>query len=151
MLATFYYGDAAIKYSGNDKKDERKELSMKGAQALLSADPAKPDPRALEPLSVVEGDWPSQDHIWGGYAGVPPTGAITKHKTYHRQLAARSGLVHFAGTETSSKWAGYIEGAIVTGRQAAMEVMEQMGKTPTMKAIPPAPVLKNKESGCTVQ
>ena len=32
--------------------------------------------------------------------------------------------MHWAGTETSDEWAGYMEGAVVSGRRAAMEVLQ---------------------------
>ena len=52
MLATFFYGDSAVEYSGNDKKGIWKEEAIKGAQLLVGKDPENPDPRSLEPLSV---------------------------------------------------------------------------------------------------
>ena len=35
MLATFYYGDNADRFTGDSKKAERKSMSVKGAQNLL--------------------------------------------------------------------------------------------------------------------
>lgn len=122
MLATFYYGDNADDFTGPDKAAERKAVSIKGAQSLLSLDPENPDPRSFEPLSVVEGDWPSTPYIYGAYANVPNVGAIVKTKMFHRDLQKASGRVHFAGTECAERWAGYIEGAIDTGRKAGDEV-----------------------------
>ncbi|KAH8885580.1 FAD/NAD(P)-binding domain-containing protein [Thozetella sp. PMI_491] len=37
------------------------------------------------------------------------------------------GYLHFAGTETSPKWKGYMEGALESGERVAKEVMEQLG------------------------
>ena len=110
MLATFFYGEVAVEYSGDVKKDERKAEAIEGAQRLVS-DADAPDPRSLEPSSVVEGDWPSTPHIHGAYAGVPKAGAITKHKHHRQTLGESFKRIHFAGTETSEHWAGYIEGA----------------------------------------
>lgn len=126
MLATFFYGDSATKYSGDDKKEARREEAIRGAQRLVGADPENPDPRSLEPLSVVEGDWPSVPNILGGYAGVPKAGAITKHKHYRQTLGAPLGSIHFAGTETSEHWAGYIEGAMLSGHRAGEEVSAKL-------------------------
>ena len=40
-----------------------------------------------------------------------------------RAGAARgSGPIHWAGTETASQWAGYMEGAIRSGERGAAEV-----------------------------
>ena len=126
MLATFYYGDNADEFTGDSKAAERKALSIKGAQSLLCEDPTKPDPRSEEVLAVVEGDWPSVPYIEGGYAAVAPVGALTELKMFHRDLQKASGLVHFCGTECAERWAGYIEGAIVTGRKAGEEVAEAL-------------------------
>lgn len=124
MLATFYYGSNADRYTGDAKKAERKSTSVKGAQNLLCVDPTNPEPGSSEDnvLAVVEGDWPSNENIEGGYAAVANVGAITKTKMFWSQLGQRCGNVHFAGTETASRWAGYMEGAIVTGKKAGDEV-----------------------------
>ena len=34
------------------------------------------------------------------------------------------GRIHWAGTETSEKWMGYVDGAIRSGERAAAEVLE---------------------------
>lgn len=125
MLATFFYGDNAVKYSGDDKKELRKKEAIAGAQRLVGSDPTSPDERSFHPLSVVEGDWPSMPYICGGYAGVPPVGSITKHKQYRSTLATSVENVHFAGTETANEWAGYIEGAMLSGEIVADEVAEK--------------------------
>lgn len=125
MLATFFYGDNAVEFSGDGKKELRKKEAIAGAQRLVGSDPTSPDERSNHPLSIVEGDWPSMPHIFGGYAGVPPVGSITKHKQYRSTLATSVGNVHFSGTETSNEWAGYIEGAMLSGEKVADEVAEK--------------------------
>ena len=87
-------------------------------------DPANPEAGSTEEnvLAVVEGDWPSTDNIEGAYAAVAKVGAIVKTKMFWADLQKRCGNVHFAGTECASRWAGYIEGAIVTGGKAGDEV-----------------------------
>jgi monoamine oxidase len=34
------------------------------------------------------------------------------------------GLLHWAGTETATRWSGYIDGAISSGERAAAEALE---------------------------
>ena len=53
MLATFFYGDNAVKFSGDDKKELRKKEAIAGAQRLVGSDPTSPDERSFHPLSVV--------------------------------------------------------------------------------------------------
>ena len=36
------------------------------------------------------------------------------------------GRVHWAGTETADRWAGYIDGAVRSGERAAGEVLGRM-------------------------
>jgi len=36
------------------------------------------------------------------------------------------GRIHWAGTETSTKWMGYIDGAIRSGERAAGEVLARL-------------------------
>lgn len=41
------------------------------------------------------------------------------------------GRIHWCGTETSTHWAGYLNGAVQSGRRAACEVMKLKGKNVT--------------------
>ena len=40
----------------------------------------------------------------------------------YRELRKPFGRIHFAGTETSHKWSGYMEGAVQAGERASREV-----------------------------
>lgn len=53
------------------------------------------------------------------------------------------GRLYFAGTETSIKWSGYMDGAINAGERAAREVLYAMGriqKDDIWKEEPPSKV-----------
>lgn len=91
-------------------------------------DPKNPEPGSGEEnvLAVVEGDWPSVENIEGAYAAVAKVGAIVKTKMFWADLQKRCGNVHFAGTECASRWAGYIEGTVVTGKKAGEEVADAL-------------------------
>jgi monoamine oxidase len=41
-------------------------------------------------------------------------------------LRAPVGRIHWAGTETATYWAGYMDGAIESGQRAAAEVLAQL-------------------------
>jgi monoamine oxidase len=43
-----------------------------------------------------------------------------------QRVAEPIGRVHFAGTETAARFAGYIDGAISSGERAAQEVLTQL-------------------------
>jgi monoamine oxidase len=42
-------------------------------------------------------------------------------------LREKVGNVHFAGTETSDVWKGYMEGAVRSGDRAGVEVLAELG------------------------
>ena len=87
--------------------------------------------RAANPSGYIEKDWSSEPFSRGCYAGVPTPGTWT---AYGRALREPVGRIHWAGTETGTRWMGYFDGAIQAGRRAAAEVLTAEG------AQTPAPV-----------
>jgi monoamine oxidase len=87
---------------------------------------------ALACLAAIHGDEALAavtyvDHVWehdpwsgGCYGAFAPPGVWT---TLGPALRAPVGRLHWAGTETATRWAGYIDGAIESGRRAAAEVV----------------------------
>lgn len=75
---------------------------------------------ALRPISYHEKVWAEEGFSRGAYAGYLPPGIWT---SYGDLLRKPEGLIHWAGTETSEVWNGYIEGAIRSGYRAAREVL----------------------------
>jgi monoamine oxidase len=49
-----------------------------------------------------------------------PTGVLFD---YGRALRTPVGRIHWAGTETSTIWAGYMDGAVRSGKRAAKEAL----------------------------
>jgi len=45
---------------------------------------------------------------------------------FGQQLRLPAGNIHFAGTETSAVWNGYMEGAVLSGERVAREILETM-------------------------
>ena len=58
------------------------------------------------------------------FGGVFGPGAWTG---YGRQLREPVGRLHWAGTETATRWMGYMDGAIQSGRRVAAEVIRAEG------------------------
>jgi len=54
-----------------------------------------------------------------------PPGFFTRYGKILREPIDR---LYFAGTETATKWSGYMEGAIQAGERAAREILYKMGK-----------------------
>jgi monoamine oxidase len=77
-------------------------------------------PKALEPAGWIEREWSAQQWLGGGPVAFAPPQTLTEHGT---GLVDPVGRIHWAGTETSSRWAGYMDGAIRAGERAASEVL----------------------------
>jgi monoamine oxidase len=77
------------------------------------------DERARSPLEFLEKDWTTETWTRGCPVGHFAPGVLSKHGA---QLRAPAGRVHFAGTETSDYWLGYMDGAVRAGERAAKEV-----------------------------
>ena len=76
--------------------------------------------RAKAPRAYVDKSWADDEWSRGCYAAYMPPGVWT---SYGRALTAPIGRIHWAGTETSPVWNGYIEGALASGERAAREVL----------------------------
>lgn len=77
-------------------------------------------PRAARPDAWLERDWTAEPWARGGYGGALAPGTWTQLGPALRTPVAR---VHWAGTETASRWAGYMDGAVRSGADAAREVL----------------------------
>lgn len=76
-------------------------------------------PAAVTPADFVEMDWSAE--VWSRGC---PTGFMEPGSAHTRALLRpASGRVHWAGTETSEVWTGYMEGAVASGERAAAEIL----------------------------
>lgn len=78
---------------------------------------------ALAPISYTEKVWSEEEYNGGCPVNFGVPGILFTFKS----LLEPTGLVHWAGTETSTHWAGYLSGAVQSGRRAACEVMKIRG------------------------
>jgi monoamine oxidase len=76
--------------------------------------------QALSPTQFIEHDWRSEKWTGGCPTGIPGPGILS---AYGHTLRAPIGPVHFAGTETSDYWQGYMDGAVRAGERAAGEIL----------------------------
>ncbi|MEH1100143.1 flavin monoamine oxidase family protein [Micromonospora sp. CPCC 205561] len=88
--------------------------------ALLDALAAVAGPAARRPEEFVEYDWSADEWTRGCFCGAPTPGSWCG---YGPELRRPVGRVHWAGTETATRWAGYLEGAIEAGERTAAEVL----------------------------
>ena len=79
--------------------------------------------QARNPTSYYETLWPGTRWHRGGPVGVAGPGTLVAHGYALREPVGR---IHWAGTESSSFWAGYMDGAVRSGQRAAAEVLSAL-------------------------
>ena len=78
---------------------------------------------AAEPIDYVDHVWANEPYSGGCYVGTAAPGTLT---SYGKALREPVGRIHWAGTETATEWAGYMDGALRSGRRATEEVLERI-------------------------
>ena len=79
---------------------------------------------AASPTQVTWQDWSTETYTRGCVSPMAP-GFLSNLDT---ELAAPCGALHWAGTETSTIWMGYMDGAARAGSRAALEVTAALTK-----------------------
>jgi monoamine oxidase len=77
-------------------------------------------PQARQPTAFFETSWSGEQWTRGCPVGFPSTGTLL---AYGSRLREPVGRIHWAGTETSNYWNGYMDGAVRSGERAAAEVL----------------------------
>jgi monoamine oxidase len=111
VLAAFVAGDRAIALSGLPAAERRQRILDDLMQYW--------GPRAGEPLEFIEKDWNTEPWTTGAFSGYLTPGTWTSVGQSWREPVDK---VVWAGTESSPRWAGYYEGAIQAGLDAAQTV-----------------------------
>ncbi|KAH6658851.1 putative flavin-containing amine oxidase [Plectosphaerella plurivora] len=83
---------------------------------------------ALSPREFVDQIWKHEEFSRGALVPVPAIGHYTEFADVYGKPV---GNIHFAGTEYSRHWKGYIEGALSAGEVAAEEVVSLLGSKKT--------------------
>lgn len=78
---------------------------------------------ALKPTSYAEKIWAEESYN----GGCPVSFGVPGVMFAFHALRKPHGRVHWCGTETATHWAGYLSGAVQSGRRAACEVMRVRG------------------------
>jgi monoamine oxidase len=79
--------------------------------------------KAGSPTGYLETFWAAEAWSRGCPVGIAGTGLYT---AYGPALRAPVGRIHWAGTETSTYWNGYMDGAVRSGERAAAEVLASL-------------------------
>jgi monoamine oxidase len=113
---------ALLGFVGGDHARQFRKLSRSARRAAILKNLGDFfGPKALAAHTYIETDWPGAKWSRGGPVGLAPPGLLTK---YGPALRAPVRRVHWAGTETALYWNGYMDGAVSSGRRAALEVID---------------------------
>ena len=95
---------------------ERREAALKVLSDCFG-------PEAGSPIDYFETNWAAERWSRGGPVGIAGPGVYT---ALGPALRRPIGRIHWAGTETSTYWNGYMDGAVRSGERAAREVADEL-------------------------
>lgn len=90
-----------------DRNDLEKKMVIKLAEFFK-------EPKLLHPTQVIHHQWEEQTSMGGPVANFPP-GVLS----FVDDLRKPEGLIHWAGTEMARESAGFMDGAIESGKRVA--------------------------------
>ncbi|GAA11300.1 flavin monoamine oxidase family protein [Gordonia alkanivorans] len=100
--------------------DTSARLTLADRRALVLEDLAGYfGPRARNAIEYIEKDWAEEEYSRGCYGAFATPGTLTR---FGPALRRPIGPLHWAGTETATRWPGYIDGAAESGHRVAMEI-----------------------------
>jgi len=112
VLGFFFYADACRSWL-DASPSQRRDAAIADLVFLFGE-------QAREPIAFTEANWCAHEWVRGGYDAVPMPGALGFDWATLREPVSR---VHFCGTETSTQWPGYYEGALVSAQRVAAEIL----------------------------
>ena len=115
------YGVLRGFFDGEDADEWRQKPIAMRERALMQAAVTAFGERAANPISYSERDWFTEEFTKGCHVPHFTPGLWTVNGSL---LAEPEGRIHFAGSEYASKHNGYLEGAVLSARQAVDEVLE---------------------------
>ena len=108
---------------GDEARAHRKKSIVQRRAAVLANYTKYFGPKAANPREYFETDWSQMIWTRGCPVAIAGPGTLTK---YGPRLREPVGRIHWAGTETSSFWNGYMDGAVRSGERAAAEVLVRL-------------------------
>lgn len=115
ILMGFIEGREGVYYSERSS-EERKTEFLRALESWFGA-------QAANPIAYYDHSWRQDEWARGCYAGVAAPGHWT---SVGHAIREPNGRIFWAGTETSTRWNGYFEGAVRAGKRAAAEVTESL-------------------------
>lgn len=89
----------------------------------------KNHPDVFKQIEYFDQIWQHEEFSRGALASIHALGHLTKYALVYGQPV---GNIHFVGTEYSSEWKGYMEGALCSGEHGAKQVAGVL-QNPTAK------------------
>jgi monoamine oxidase len=111
----FIGGDEARGFASMSKADRR--------AAVLANFRKYFGPKAAHPRDYFETNWSQKTWTRGCPVAIAGPGTLTEYGLAIREPV---GNIHWAGTETSTFWNGYMDGAVRSGKRAAQEVLDSL-------------------------
>ncbi len=115
VLFGFVGGDSARAYARLSKAEKRRRVLEEFATLF--------GPEALHPKEYFDTAWTQEPWTRGCPVGIAGPGTLL---AYGHALRPPVGRIHWAGTETSTYWNGYMDGAVRSGERAAGEVLHRL-------------------------
>jgi len=115
VIFGFVGGDEARKFRRLSKHERRRQV-LENFELYFGH-------RARHPREYLETNWTAAQWTRGCPVAIAAPGTYT---TYGHVLRRPVGRIHWAGTETSTYWNGYMDGAVRSGERAAREVLDRL-------------------------
>ena len=111
-----FIGGHEARVWGDRSADERRTAALQNLATYFGN-------QALDPREVVEFNWSAEPWNRGCPVAVLGPGTLID---FGAALRTPVGRIHWAGTETSTYWNGYMDGAVRSGERAAQEVLAEL-------------------------
>lgn len=115
VLLGFIEGQEARDYAGTSKSERKAAVIDSFARYFGD--------QARDTTDYLDKSWAADRWSRGCYVGYMGPGVLLGYRDAIRRPV---GEIHWAGTETASEWAGYMDGAIQSGVRAAGEVLAEI-------------------------
>ncbi|HEY8301908.1 MAG TPA: FAD-dependent oxidoreductase [Jatrophihabitans sp.] len=113
VLAGFVGGEQNIEWGHRSHAERRKAVLAQYVRLFQ-------DKRFGNPIGYFDEDWARAEWTHGGPTAVMGPGTLYR---FGHALRTPVGRIHWAGTETSDYWQGYMDGAVRSGERAADEIL----------------------------
>ena len=111
VILGFIGGRQAVRFRALAAPERKQAFGAELAAALGD--------EALGDSDYFDMDWSAEPYTRGCPTGSMAPGVLSR---YGAQIRSALGHIHWAGTETSDFWAGYMDGAVRSGERVATEV-----------------------------